>query len=351
MVSGMRVIGVMSGSSLDGIDLALCVFSDNEGRWTFDVEAAHTVAYLPELRERLLHATQASALELARLDRDVGQAIGKACHALLQEHGADAIASHGHTIFHQPAERLTTQVGNGPLIAAITGATVVCDFRSLDVARGGQGAPLVPFGELFLFPEHKAFVNLGGIANLSVHGPEETIGYDIGPCNQALDLLATEAGKPYDAEGAIARSGRVDPILFTKLNALSFYAQHPPRSLGREWFEEQMRPLLQTGAPLPDRMATVVEHTAHMIAAELGRWKVDRALFTGGGAHNDLLMERIAALGTVIPELPTKELIDFKEAIIFAFLGLKRLRNEPNILASVTGASQDSIGGAVHRPN
>ena len=345
------VIGVMSGSSLDGIDLALCRFAPNGEHWTFTLEKAETLPLPGTLRERLLHATGADALELARLHRDVGIAIGTACKAFRKGTHAALVASHGHTVFHKPDEALTTQVGCGAHIAALSGLATVCDFRTLDVALGGQGAPLVPFGEKMLFPEHAAFVNLGGIANISIHTGGKVIGFDVCPCNQALDLLAQEAGMAYDAEGAVARSGKVLPGLLEKLNALPFYRQSHPRSLGREWFDEQLKPLIATPAPLEDRLRTVVEHVAGLVAAELALGGAQTALFTGGGAHNSLLMERTGELGPCKPVLPSAGLINYKEAVIFALLGLMRWRGELNTLASVTGASRDSIGGAVYLPN
>ena len=350
-VNSARVIGVMSGSSLDGIDLALCHFAKDGKQWSFTIEKAVTVPYDGAMHERLLHATGTSGLELARLHRDIGIAIGNACHDLLPGTTADLIASHGHTIFHQPGEGLTVQVGDGARIAALAGLPTVCDFRSMDVALGGQGGPLMPFGERMLFPDHKAFVNLGGIANIAIHHGKQTTGYDVCPCNQALDLLAGEAGMAYDANGALARTGEVNMELLGKLNALDFYKQEPPRSLGREWFDEQLKPLIVSDLPLKNRLRTVIEHIALLIAQELDKAKVESALFTGGGAHNRFLIERIAALGKARPELPSAELIDYKEAVIFAFLGLMRIRGEVNTLASVTGASRDNIGGAVHLPN
>jgi anhydro-N-acetylmuramic acid kinase len=194
-------------------------------------------------------------------------------------------------------------------------------------------------------------VNLGGIANISVHRGGEAIGFDVCPCNQALDLLANEGGRQYDAEGAMARSGNVDTELLSELNALSFYRQWPPRSLGREWFDANMRPLITAGTPLADRLRTVTEHIAVLVAGELDKARADTALFTGGGAHNAFLIERIAAAGAIRPQLPSSDIIDYKEAVIFAFLGLLRLRCEVNTLSGVTGAVRDSIGGAVYRPN
>lgn len=347
----IAVIGVMSGSSLDGIDLALCRFEHRGDRWRFAIEKAETAPFPAGLRERLLHATGADALELARLHRDVGTAIGRACAAFRQGTEAALIGSHGHTVFHQPDEGLTLQVGCGAHIAALSGLPAVCDFRTKDVALGGQGAPLVPFGERMLFPDHEAFVNLGGIANLSVHAGGTVVGYDVCPCNQALDLLAQEAGLAYDNDGALARTGAVLPELLAAMNALPFYAQQPPRSLGREWFDAHLQPLIVTAVPLPDRLRTVTEHVAGLVAMELDRAGVGSALFTGGGAHNRFLVERIAALGGTRPVLPAAELINYKEAVIFAFLGLMRWNGAVNTLATVTGAARDSIGGAVYLPN
>ncbi|MGV9011890.1 MAG: anhydro-N-acetylmuramic acid kinase [Flavobacteriales bacterium] len=345
-----RIVGVMSGSSLDGIDLALCSFKAEDGHWAFTLEKAATVPYSTALRDRLLHATQASAVELTRLHRDIGTAIGNACDDLLQGSSADAIASHGHTLFHQPDEGLTFQAGSGAHIAAITGLPTVCDFRTMDVALGGQGAPLVPLGEQVLFPGQKAFLNLGGIANIALHGGEKPIGYDVCPCNQVLDGLAQEAGSAFDTNGDLARTGTVDTALLARLDALPFYTSPPPRSLGREWFEDNIKPLLAATIPLADRMRTGVEHIAGLVAKELDASGAETVLVTGGGAHNGFLVERIAALSTVRPELPSKELIDYKEAVIFAVLGLLRLRGEHNTLASVTGAARGSIGGAVYLP-
>lgn len=265
---------------------------------------------------------------------------------------ADLVSSHGHTVFHQPGEGLTTQVGCGARIAAITGLPVVCDLRSKDVALGGQGAPLVPLGERLLFPDLHAFVNLGGISNIAVHRDGRSTGHDIGPCNQALDVLAREGGQPYDAGGRMARAGRVEEDLLARLDALDFYRLPPPRSLGREWFDATMRPLItDTRIALADRLRTVTEHCARGVGAALEAAGMDRALVTGGGAHNDLLVERIGAWTRTKLVRPGGGLIDHKEALVFALLGLLRYRGEPNVLSSVTGAAHDSIGGALYLPN
>lgn len=345
-----RVIGVMSGSSLDGLDLALCSFVHDAGRWTGRIDRARTEPFPPDLQERLRGAMDATALEAARLHRDLGDHIGRACRAMAAGGTVHLVSSHGHTLFHRPAEGLTAAIGCGARIAVRSGIATVCDLRSTDVALGGQGAPLVPLAERLLFPGREAFLNLGGIANLAVHR-QGTVGYDVGPCNQALDLLAREAGRPYDADGALARAGTVNDRLLAALEALPFYRQAPPRSLGREWFEAEMRPLIDVpGLPLVDRLRTVSEHVALRIAAELERHGVREVLVTGGGAHNTLLLERMRALSGAVLEVPGPLLVDFKEAYLFALLGLLRWRGEANAAASVTGAGRDSVGGALYLP-
>ncbi|MDQ3101232.1 MAG: anhydro-N-acetylmuramic acid kinase, partial [Bacteroidota bacterium] len=246
-------------------------------------------------------------------------------------------------------EGLTTQIGSGAEISAVSDITTVCDLRTTDVALGGQGAPLVPLGEQLLFSDHDTFINLGGIANISIHREDHVIGYDIGPCNMILNILATEAGKNYDEDGSIARSGAVNDDLLRSLNALDFYRKDPPRSLGREWFDKYVRPLISDHLiPLHDRMRTAVEHEAIQIGKELDRHNAEQTMITGGGAHNSFLIERIGANTKALIHLPEKELIDFKEALIFALLGVLRIREEVNALSSVTGARINSIGGALY---
>jgi len=354
-----RVLGIMSGSSLDGLDLALCELEEKRGRWRHAILKARTIAYPQALRERLLHVMQGSAMELAQLDADLGQFIGQASKRFLRGEKVELIASHGHTIFHQPKLGFSTQIGSGARIAAITGITTVCDFRSADVAAGGQGAPLVPLGEKLLFPEHHAFVNLGGICNLSVRADSAThslhengriVGYDVCIGNQALNYLAQEAGMPFDRDGALARRSPFDMRLLNELNQLDFYLQLPPKSLGREWFQEEMLPIISDRSrPVGTRMRTVVEHIAWQLAKPL-RLIEGPVLVTGGGAHNRYLVERIAIHADVVVELPSKTIVDFKEALVFALLGVLRMRGEPNALASVTGAKRDTVGGAVHVP-
>ena len=343
-------LGVMSGSSLDGLDLALCALRLNRGGWSYRIERARTVPFPQGMRSRLMSAMSGSAFDLALLDADLGDFIGRACKRFLQGERLHLIASHGHTIFHQPRLGFSTQIGSGARIAAITGCTTVCDFRSADIAHGGQGAPLVPIGEKLLFPEHKAFLNIGGICNISLHSGSNLVGFDACIGNQALDHLAAEVGLPFDRDGRIARSGLLHLGMLKRLNDLPFHRRKAPKSLGREWFDSEMRPVIDDRqVDVRDRMRTVVEHIAQQLARSL-RPARGSVLVTGGGARNAFLLERLRALAKVPIEVPKQEVVDFKEALVFALLGVLRLRGETNALASVTGARRDTVGGAVHLP-
>lgn len=343
-------IGVMSGSSLDGLDLALCTFVLGPSGWTYNIQEARTVAYTAEFQTRLLAVMGGTALDLVRLDRDLGDMIGEACADLLDGRTVDLIASHGHTIFHKPDEGLTVQIGHGARIAAKSGLPTITDFRTLDVAWGGQGAPLVPLGEELLFPAHKAFLNIGGICNIALHGKDSVIGYDVCIGNQALNALAQEIGSAFDRGGEMARKGTIDTGLLDRLNALPFHHQAPPRSLGREWFDAEVKPLItNTSVALNDRLRTIVEHIATMITRALAGAS-SSILTTGGGTHNSYLVERIRERSGLMIDVPDRLTVDYKEALVFGFLGIRRLRNESTAMASVTGASRDSSGGMIGLP-
>ncbi len=351
MSSNYSAIGVMSGSSLDGMDLAWCEFTEDKGQWTYSIREARTIPYSEGMRHKLVAVMSGTALDLARLHREIGDAIGEGCAKMLGEEVVDVIGSHGHTIFHTPDEGLTMQIGCGARIAAATGVNTVCDFRSMDVALGGQGAPLVPLGEKLIFPDHKAFLNIGGICNIALHRADSVLGYDVCIGNQALNELAEAAGRRYDEGGAIARSGTVDEVLLKSLNGLPFHRELPPRSLGREWFNEHVRPLItDQGKNLADRMRTVVEHIATQVGSALNKQR-EPVLVTGGGALNTFLIDRIRALVHVPLVVPDGVTVEYKEAVVFALLGVLRLRGGVTALSSVTGAKRDSLGGALYLGN
>ena len=347
-------IGIMSGTSLDGLDLAWCGFSELEGsRWDYKVLDAKTIPYPDEFRERLARATELSALEYCRLDVALGERIADEVNAFIGDRERPAfIASHGHTVFHQPDKGLTTQIGSGAVIAARTGIPTVCDFRVVDVALHGQGAPLVPIGDELLFGQYDACLNLGGFSNISFRQNGRRIAFDISPCNMALNLLARHAGMAYDADGAMAASGRCLPGLLDALNRLEYYALPGPKSLGKEWFETCFQPLLEPclrEGNIADGLRTVVEHIAQQIAKALPA-SAHTLLVTGGGALNRFLIQRISALYPGTVTVPDKQIVEFKEALIFAFLGLLRINHKINTLQTVTGAMRESCGGCVWRP-
>lgn len=345
------VLGTMSGTSLDGLDLALCHFMETDDGWNYTVLSAATFPYDGDLRERLAGATGLSAYDFVRLDVDLARSMARTINRFLSGRvvAPDFIASHGHTIFHQPAAGLTSQIGSGAILAALTGITTVCDFRTVDVALGGQGAPLVPIGDELLFGHYDACLNLGGFSNISFRKEGRRVAFDVSPCNMALNYLANRAGLPFDPDGGIARKGTVDGALLERLNRLEFYRQTGAKSLGKEWFDAVFRPCLdESASSVEDKLRTLTEHIALQLAAASRGRDGETMLVTGGGARNVYLMERLGKLGNKIIIIPDEQTVDFKEAIIFAFLGIIRMRGEVNCLQDVTGAGRNSCGGAVY---
>jgi anhydro-N-acetylmuramic acid kinase len=345
-----KVIGLMSGTSMDGLDIAFCHFRFESGTWSWSVLHAETIPYTEEWANRLSGLSDGSALDFARTDHEYGHLLGKLCREFISKYNirADFIASHGHTIFHKPGEGYTSQVGNGAAIKAETGLPVVCDFRSGDVALGGQGAPLVPAGDRLLFADYDVCLNLGGFANISYENQGERIAYDICPVNIVLNALALKTGKPYDNNGEMASRGQVDQSLFINLNRLPYYFQSPPKSLGKEWVKANIWPLLDSsGLQVEDILSTFCTHIAFQISLSTGNDKRN-ILISGGGALNKYLISLLQSsikAELIIPDFLT---LNFKEAIIFAFLGVLRWRNENNCIRSVTGARWDHSSGAAY---
>ena len=326
-------IGLMSGSSLDGLDIALVRFQEEDGKYQFQILQAETLPYPEYWTEQLSEAFHKQPEDLVQLDKDYGKYLGEQVLTFAKKHNAtpDFVASHGHTIFHRPEEHYTLQIGDGHELANACGLTVINDFRSEDVSKGGQGAPLVPIGDKLLFGDYEICLNIGGIAN------------------QALNYLAQIKGLPYDRDGELARSGEVDITLLKQLNRHPFYGQFPPKSLGREFFEANQKQLLQ-GLSVPDMLATFVEHIALQIALGVSHLPKGKILVTGGGARNKFLMERLQARSSHEVVIPDKMIIDYKEALVFAFLGLLRMEGKTNVLSSVTGAESDSCSGRIWEP-
>ena len=348
----VRAIGLMSGTSLDGLDL-VCVDFEEKDKINYRILACKTVSYAEEWRNKLKHAFYADDQKIEELHVDYGTYLGLKVNSFIDEfqlENIDFIASHGHTIFHRPEEGFTLQIGDGQTLACETQIQVVCDFRTQDVKLGGQGAPLVPIGDRLLFAEYDYCLNLGGFANISYEADSsKRIAFDICPVNVVLNKYAQKLGSPYDAEGKMASQGVVNPKLLDKLNALEFYKMQAPKSLGMEWVEAFVFSILDEFEEHPmNVLRTFVEHIAIQIAlVTKGNGKV---LATGGGVYNSFLLDRIRYHSTAEIYKPSDELIDYKEALIFGLLGFLRLEGKVNCLASVTGAKTDHSSGENFNP-
>ena len=345
------IIGLMSGTSLDGIDLVYVKFLKNDYQ-NFDILHSETVSYSKEWKSTLQNAINFSSDDLALLNTEYGAFLGGVINDFMDENqiqNVDFIASHGHTVLHQPDKGITLQVGDGQVLANITKQKIICDFRTQDVKLGGQGAPLVPIGDELLFSKYDYCLNLGGFSNVSFKKEGKRIAFDICPVNIVLNHYANKLGLEYDNSGEIASKGKLNPQLFEKLNGLPFYVQNPPKSLGLEWVKETIFPLIDAlETDVSSILSTFVEHVAVQISKIIT--KNNSVLITGGGAFNSFLMNRIQHHSESKILLPKKELIDFKEALIFAFLGLLRFDNQVNCLGSVTGAKEDHSSGMIFLP-
>ena len=385
-----RAIGLMSGSSLDGLDIVYVEFHENGGKWTFDIQQAECLVYPQEWAERLKNATELSARAYQLLHCEYGRFLGESVNQFITAHALQykvaLIGSHGHTTFHEPDKGMTAQLGDGGAIAAETGLPVVTDLRAMDVALGGQGAPIVPIGERLLLNQYQWFLNLGGIANISWNN-EKYIAFDVCPANRVLNLLAAEAGKLYDEGGALAATGKVNAGLLQQLDGLSYYALPAPKSLANDFGIDVVYPIIKAAAvSIEDGLRTFAQHIVNQICAGLRKLKQDslslhpqqaggaesitdansstgngtsetneagtsqRMLVTGGGAFNttviNLLRDALREFSIEVV-VPDEKLIQYKEAVIMALIGVLRWREEVNVFSSVTGARRDSVGGAM----
>jgi anhydro-N-acetylmuramic acid kinase len=347
------VAGLMSGTSLDGLDIALCRFTRSGDSWRYEILDATTCPYSAAWIDHLGSAQNLPGVQLIRLHKKYGTYLGSRLREFMDAKAIKPMlaASHGHTIFHEPDQGLTFQLGDGNSLAAASGVTVISDFRSLDVALGGQGAPLVPVGDELLFGAYELCLNLGGFANISFRSNNKRLAFDICPVNFVLNQLAAPLGEAYDTDGTIAASGQIADCLLSQLNSLDYYSAVGPKSLGREWVEKHIDSLL-TGVPLsvPDKMCTMVEHIALQIGKVINASAKpgSKVLVTGGGAYHHYLVQRIGSHAQAEIVIPDKLTVDFKEALIFALLGLLRHLGEVNCLGSVTGALRDCCGGVIH---
>ncbi|MGN6801595.1 MAG: anhydro-N-acetylmuramic acid kinase [Ginsengibacter sp.] len=365
-----NVIGLMSGSSLDGLDIAFVEFTETAGSWSYKIHCAACLKYEEEWGEKLKNAINLPAFDYQVLHSEYGRFLGEKVNEFIEEfnlhHKVNLIASHGHTTFHLPEKKMTHQLGDGAAIAAVTGLPVVSDLRAMDVALGGQGAPIVPLGENLLFPAFHYFLNIGGIANISVHSKptnnenfsresDEVIAYDICAANRVLNMLAAEKNMKYDKDGNLASQGTVNEDLLKKINSHQYFLLPFPKSLPNSFGTDIIFPLIKEfGLSTEDALATFVEHIAIQIKKALENYfsnsQVQQLMITGGGALNKFLVKRIESnLKEINFEVfvPEEEVINYKEALIMALLGTLRWREQYTVLSSVTGAARNSIGGAL----
>ena len=348
-----HVIGVMSGTSLDGIDICYAYFEFSNS-WDFKILKSETIPYSKGWINRLTMAIDLDSDAIVSLNEDYTDYLGNIIKKFINDEALtliDAVCSHGHTIFHQPEEKFTLQIGNLPKLAGIINQKVVCDFRIQDVAYGGQGAPLVPIGDDLLFHDFNFCLNLGGFANASYTINNERIAYDICPVNIVLNHYVKPLGIDFDNNGEIASAGTINKALLNTLNALGYYKKEHPKSLGLEWVKSEIFPLIDIfNLEIRDILKTFVEHAAIQVAQEINKLSAVKLLFTGGGVYNLFLIERIAHYSKSEITIPSKEIIEYKEALIFGFLGILKLRNEINCLSSVTGAKINHSSGEIFLP-
>lgn len=347
----MTSIGLMSGTSVDGLDVCCATFTYKDGKWIFHIDCARGYDYPAHLKAKLGREVQnMSAYDFVAFHSEYGRFLGERVNDFMKEFGVkpDIIASHGSTVFHEPQKKIMYQIGDGAAIAAVTGIPTVSDFRRLDIMLGGQGAPLVPIGDNLLFGEYDYCLNIGGFSNISWREGDKRIAFDISPVNYVINRFTRQIGLEMDRDGLIAAKGTVCQQLLDKLNSLDYYSKTWPKSLGREWVEANVFPLLDaSGLSLEDLLRTYYEHCAHQLARVTvpGR----SLLVTGGGAYNKFLISRMEELSGCRIVVPEPAIIEFKEALIFAFLGVLYMFDQPSCLQSVTGASKDNIGGMLFK--
>jgi len=361
-----KAIGLMSGSSLDGLDIVYAHLVETGGRWDFEILNAECYPYPQEWVEQLRSANGLTALAYQLLHTAyghyTGQLVNNFINAFALHHKVDLIASHGHTAFHSPSDKMTAQLGDGAAIAAVTGLPVVSDLRAMDVALGGQGAPIVPIGEKLLLHQYQLLLNLGGIANISAKSGDNYIAFDVCAANRILNMLAAKEGKEYDENGAMAALGQVNEVLLESLNQLDYYHEGYPKSLANDFGVDVVFPLVEQAClSVNDALRTYAEHIVTQIKNAIviilqneysrsSTTERNHLLITGGGALNSFLVSRLQeVIRDLMTEIvvPDKMLINYKEALIMALIGVLRWREEYNVLSSVTGASRNSIGGAL----
>ncbi|MDT0559402.1 anhydro-N-acetylmuramic acid kinase [Ichthyenterobacterium sp. W332] len=345
-----NVIGVMSGTSLDGIDLAYITFTIINDKWHFKIHNTETISYSDYWFNKLSKLTNISDNELIKIDESYTELLANAIQNFIDINvieTLDLVSSHGHTALHKPEDGISVQIGNRKMISNYIKTTVVCDFRIQDVKLGGQGAPLVPIGDRILFSDYEYCLNLGGFANISTEANVGRVAYDICPVNIVLNYYVRKIGLDFDDKGQLASEGTINKLLLDKLNQIKFYSRKPPKSLGLEWVEDKIFPLINAfNLEIKDVLRTFVEHVAYQISKAIE--DNSKVFITGGGVFNDFLIARLKSMSRSYIIIPDNDIIEYKEALIFGLLGVLKLRGEVNCLKSVTGAIKDHSSGVIY---
>lgn len=360
----MKVIGLMSGSSLDGLDIAYAHFNLHDDEISFELKKAETIEFSEQWQRRLRNLPKADALSFAKTHTYFGHLMGSMVNDFIEKYQieVDCIASHGHTIFHYPDKRMTIQVGDGAALAAITGLPVINNFRTHDIAINGEGTPLAPIADKYLFHGYDFYLNIGGIANISCDVNGRFVAFDIGAANQIFNPLAHLLNLPYDNNGDVAKNGRINTLLLESINVMDYFQEDYPKSLDNSWLQQNILPqYLITEDTVENRLRTAVEQLAQQTALSIQqiikKEKLSvknepfRIFATGGGAFNHFLIERMEKVCNQY--FPTKivvakpEIVEYKEALLIALMGVLRVQNKVNVMSSVTGAKIDTIGGAI----
>ena len=348
-IKNYRVLGIMSGTSLDGLDMALCNFKYLNQKWNFELISTHFIEYSNDWKEKLANLFYNNN-NINKIEIQYSEFISESVNNFIKKYNleVDYISSHGHTIFHNPEKGITKQIGRGDIIFKKTNIPVVYNFREQDVKLGGQGAPLVPYGDVLLFSNYESCLNLGGFSNISFKKKNKVIAFDICPLNIVLNYLAEKKGFSFDKEGVFASKGKINLDLLKNLNSISYYKKSPPKSLGKEWLEKLfLSELNNYNLNTNDLLSTCVEHFSFQISNTFYRFNIKNCLVSGGGVFNKFLMSQIINKTKTKLIVPSKKIVMFKEAIIFAFLGLLRFRDEVNCLSEITGSSVDHSSGDI----
>lgn len=346
----ISIAGVMSGTSLDGLDIAVCNFKFLNNKFNFNILQAETIQYDEYWIKRLSKAHTFSARDFLLLNNEFGRFIGKTVKDFSEKVNLniDWIASHGHTIMHEPDNLMTVQIGNGASILAESNIPCVTDFRNLDVCLGGQGAPLVPFGDFHLFNDYEACLNIGGFSNITVLSQQEPLAFDVCPANILLNHYSRKLGFAFDFDGQIAETGNINANLLIDLNQIECFNLFPRKSMSREWIEIIINEIIEpNNLEIKDILRTLVEFISIQIVKVVNYYKIDNVLLSGGGAHNSFLVNNLMQNSSVNFVVPDQKIIDFKEALIFAFLGFMRINNLNNVFSSITGASMNTCSGII----